>query len=1045
MNPEDLLAHRDFVRALAKSLVLDQHGAEDIAQQTWVAALEHPPDPGRPAMPWLARLVRNFSKKLRRSEVRRTRREHAGAVRESVPSAEQIAEREETRRCIIDAVSSLDEPYRSVILLRYYECLPPRRIASSLGIPVDTARTRIKRGLAQLRARLDQLYGDRSTWVSALAPVAGLRVAGATAASTVATLAGASIMTAKMKLGILLAAVVLAAGVLLWIGIAAGPRELTSSTPGRTASSAAPRPVGQELQPEMELLQRESLVGGARVCGTVVDAATDEALSGAIVIVAVASGEHDSLVTQSAEDGRFESEMLGWSGSGWVVVRSSGYNERAVACAIPQNGTLDLGIVALFAAWELTGTVVDSSGSAVAGARVIAQRTESFFVDDRSAYRTITWESTSDLEGPFRIAARSGHPGKVPEHVRAEKEESGSVWLPVTLSEPMLLRLTPVREVRGRLVWSLDGSPVDGAIVRPLMGGIESRTLVAKTTDSQGAFVLSGLPLQDLELGIYVCNPGNPRWPPDLRVAVSAELRDLGTIRIDGPTGVDVRVCEAGSGCGVADVLVMYGSVRHYSMGSCRTDGSGRARTDDLPARVFIAISLRKPGYGGWGARAEACVIETGEPGGIASLVLEMTKDGSLQPELTRSAFAGLVRDSRGAPVPAAYVCFNVRGLPRDGANWADLLARPSPSSGFQAEGWTDANGSFSLETKFTRGIHAIESVSVHNPNYPPLWVDGAELDVDHLDQFAFVLQDPGAWFDVAVCSAGNQPLANALVTLAYDISGPERGRLVACYSRATDSRGACVVPRIAGVPFECTVECEGYETHHTSGVGAGPGVVPLRIALGERRTWQFDLRCLTSGGLPVRGVDIDPFVTRREDYVAPVETGADGIGRFVLERDRPLLVDAHYYAVSRITGSVWAYSTRRLLYPAPQENVVTLPAGQPLEVVLVFDRGYDPSRIDRLKLPSGTAVQLLSEPSGERHSLLDTHDRDGERWPSSSARFRWGSGQIPAVAVRRFVPVGRYRIAVTSPGFSDRVLEPVEIIDSQAVLEKVVHLEPGQ
>ena len=57
MNPEQLLTHIGFVKSLAKSLVLDEHRATDIAQNTLLAALENPPAEGRPVRAWLARVT----------------------------------------------------------------------------------------------------------------------------------------------------------------------------------------------------------------------------------------------------------------------------------------------------------------------------------------------------------------------------------------------------------------------------------------------------------------------------------------------------------------------------------------------------------------------------------------------------------------------------------------------------------------------------------------------------------------------------------------------------------------------------------------------------------------------------------------------------------------------------------------------------------------------------------------------------------------------------------------------------------------------------
>jgi len=198
MKPEVLLAHADFVRALARSLVVDEHRAEDIAQQTWLAALQHPPAEGCPVRSWLARVVRNFVRRRHRSETRRQTREKAAARGESLPSPAEIVEVEEVRQRMIAALLDLDEPYRSALLLRYYENIPPREIARRLDLHVEAVKTRLKRGLSQLRKRLDAGHdGDRSRWCLALAPLAGLKLAAPGAAGTVA--AGAASASGKLS------------------------------------------------------------------------------------------------------------------------------------------------------------------------------------------------------------------------------------------------------------------------------------------------------------------------------------------------------------------------------------------------------------------------------------------------------------------------------------------------------------------------------------------------------------------------------------------------------------------------------------------------------------------------------------------------------------------------------------------------------------------------------------------------------------------------------------------------------------------------------
>lgn len=174
-NPEELLSHADFVRYLARSLVFDENKAADVAQDTLMAGLEHPPAEDKPLRAWLAGVARNFTRKEYRGVQRRRAREQVVAAQTEniAPSASEIAAREEIRRSVVEAVQALEEPWRSVILLRYYEGLPHKEVAERLDIPLETMRTRLKRGLAKLRERLDTMHGgERNKWMSALAPLA---------------------------------------------------------------------------------------------------------------------------------------------------------------------------------------------------------------------------------------------------------------------------------------------------------------------------------------------------------------------------------------------------------------------------------------------------------------------------------------------------------------------------------------------------------------------------------------------------------------------------------------------------------------------------------------------------------------------------------------------------------------------------------------------------------------------------------------------------------------------------------------------------------
>jgi RNA polymerase sigma factor (sigma-70 family) len=169
---DDLLEHADWVRGLARRLVLDGARAEDLVQEAWVIALEHPPNQAGNPRAWLGRVVTNLARNSWRSETRRNERERAQARPEAVPSSADLVHEAASSRDLVDALLSLDDPYRSVLLLRYFHDRSPSQIAKQLRRPVATVKTQLQRGLAKLRERLDDKWGGRRVWCAALLPLA---------------------------------------------------------------------------------------------------------------------------------------------------------------------------------------------------------------------------------------------------------------------------------------------------------------------------------------------------------------------------------------------------------------------------------------------------------------------------------------------------------------------------------------------------------------------------------------------------------------------------------------------------------------------------------------------------------------------------------------------------------------------------------------------------------------------------------------------------------------------------------------------------------
>lgn len=175
MTPEDLLSHTDFMSKLSKSLVRDPSLADDVFQETWLTTVKTPPKSEKNPQSWLSAVMRNKIRMFFRKETRRRGWEHAAAPSEMIPATVDVVAHEEAKRHVVRALSKLKKNYRTILLFRYYKALSYKEIAERLQIPIETVRTRIKRGLAQLREHLDDKYdGNRKAWGVALAPLTGL-------------------------------------------------------------------------------------------------------------------------------------------------------------------------------------------------------------------------------------------------------------------------------------------------------------------------------------------------------------------------------------------------------------------------------------------------------------------------------------------------------------------------------------------------------------------------------------------------------------------------------------------------------------------------------------------------------------------------------------------------------------------------------------------------------------------------------------------------------------------------------------------------------
>lgn len=174
----ELLAHDEWIRRLCARLVSDPSSADDLAQETYLAASEAAPEQGiRSMRAWLSGVVRNLWRDQRRSEQRRARRERTVARPEATPDDDLSAE-VELRRRLAEALLTLEEPLRRALVLRFFKDCTLEELARREEISLSSAHARVERGLARLRSTLDRSHDDRrAAWATLATRVASTAAA----------------------------------------------------------------------------------------------------------------------------------------------------------------------------------------------------------------------------------------------------------------------------------------------------------------------------------------------------------------------------------------------------------------------------------------------------------------------------------------------------------------------------------------------------------------------------------------------------------------------------------------------------------------------------------------------------------------------------------------------------------------------------------------------------------------------------------------------------------------------------------------------------
>lgn len=725
-----LLRHAEWVRRLARSLVADSHTAEDLAQETMLAAVAKPPGRADNVRGWLATVLHNRLRLDRRASARRARRELAVARSVDAPVEGDVVERSARTQEVVEVVHALEEPFRTTLLLRYFDGLERRVIAERMGVPFDTVRSRIRRGLERVRERLDRRYGGRrEEWRAGLAPLvagpAGMgceSAAGADGGSSLGRVArlepgrgfATVVMAMQTKSKVMLVAAVICLGALWSVAGGVGGSEEPDVTPatGRVDD------VGHRVADRTEV--REGGVQAGRVAVEapveLPEAAGTRTVRGRVVDTRAApiagldltcSGREAAGLTSGA-GGYFEVEVRGEE---QIELTSGDPRYATVLAGVVGPNAMGEPIVVVGRSLGLAGQVVDPHGAPIAGvavrfevgarverglgipldASVVPERVQETEADGRFEFAGVP-----EVRGARLVATKAGYDDATRE---AWFDDRGVVLvLYETVVDPALLQgvvldekgapLAGVRvgaasaltrtDHRGRFAFDAETTRV-APVVRAVRAGYWPAELAATrgpAGSSWPADVVLRIDRPALEVsGVVVDGQGEPR--PGVRVWVD-DPTVLGVTEEDGPIVLEGLAHGSREKAEVEADGEVVRDTPNALWSWVRTDAAGRFALGGLldreyRLRAFDPETLAIVTVGG---------VRAGRTG--VELVVETPGDAGM--------LRGVVRSVDGGGLAGATVRVSVRPF---------LLQRPD--GGMTAWDWagpaavSDAQGRFEL------------------------------------------------------------------------------------------------------------------------------------------------------------------------------------------------------------------------------------------------------------------------------------------------------------------------------------------------------------
>jgi len=153
------------IRGVIFRLVGSHEEARDVSQETFLKAYRALGTFKKEARfsSWLYQIAVNATRDRLRRRRRRTDlsledvdESAESALRDASPSAFELMESGDLSRLVAAAMAALPEEQREVVILKEYQGLTFPEIADALDVPLSTVKTRLYRGLGQLRVRLER-------------------------------------------------------------------------------------------------------------------------------------------------------------------------------------------------------------------------------------------------------------------------------------------------------------------------------------------------------------------------------------------------------------------------------------------------------------------------------------------------------------------------------------------------------------------------------------------------------------------------------------------------------------------------------------------------------------------------------------------------------------------------------------------------------------------------------------------------------------------------------------------------------------------------